>query len=139
MSILNNPPEGLTDFLDTKSLSENIAERASRRELTKMIADLYDKIKEKESTLPDPSSDSMNAFKATLPKCEDLKKKLSKKLKDEKPILDEFKKELDNSFESLNRLNNERIAKKEKQHLKTLNTASADAAKIVEVSEALLM
>jgi hypothetical protein len=81
----------------------------------------------------------MNAFKATLPKCEDLKKKLSKKLKDEKPILDEFKKELDNSFESLNRLNNERIAKKEKQHLKTLNTASADAAKIVEVSEALLM
>ena len=125
MHILNNPPEGLTDFLDTKSLSENIAERASRRELTKMIADLDDKIKEKESTLPDPSSDSMNAFKATLPTCEDLKKRLSKKLKDEKPILTEFEEVLAKKFESLTRLNNECIKlQRELQRKKMVDMAN---------------
>jgi hypothetical protein len=82
---------------------------------------------------------TVNAFETSLPKCEDLNKKLPKKLKDDKAILAEFEDILAKSFQFSNRLNNECRANKNQHHLEALNMASADAAEIVKVSETLSM
>ena len=137
METLNNPPEDLQDFLDPQTVSEAIDERKARRQLKKRQAELAVYINQMEEELP-VDVKRMERIQESL-KMENLQTfevDLSElKLKDEKAIMSEFEHFITQSLESVSRLNNERIAKKEQAHLEALERTRTCATEIVTVSE----